>query len=129
MKHKLKLARFDPEYINQQFFPDIDPQTINNGRCWQWAYLTYHTFQHVELWSMGSHAFVRYKRKFYDAERITGEKDYKDLPATNFGMGCGCNECRSKPKQQTVPEFQKYWESMRKFYNISWLSLEQKIKR
>lgn len=68
---------------------------------------------------MGTHAFVKVGNRFYDAERLRGEADWKDLPATNFGAGCGhplCRSCKKIAKPYNLDAFQSFW----KRHRIEW---------
>lgn len=100
-----KLSKFNAQFITDTYFKGWeDPSVINTGNCFQWAYLAFKTFQYVELWDVSCHAFIRYRGKFYDAERPEGEKDWRDLPACNFGRGllwCG--------RKQSLTNFKKTW--------------------
>ena len=111
-----KLSKFQPELVTQSFHVDWlrnDPIKINTGWCMQWAYTAHYMFEDVELWYMTSHAFVRYQDKFYDSERLQGENDWRDLPATNFGKGCGCFKCSVPARHVSVAKFRTVWEGNR----------------
>lgn len=121
----MKLSKFKPELITKTFFPYVSPLVINSGRCFQWAYLTFRSFEKVELWHMKTHAFVKYQDKFYDAERLKGVEDYVDLPATNFGKGCGCHRCLLPAQKRTLIAFKHSWRGMQKIYGIKWEELDR----
>jgi hypothetical protein len=83
------------------------PSLINRGHCMRWAFTAYLMFQGVELWDIRSHAFVKVGNKFYDAERLMGERDWRDLPACNFGVSCG-----SSPAKHRHPDnFKRLWNT------------------
>lgn len=112
-----RLKKFQPELVVRAF-PEQDsffinnPASVNKGLCMRWAYLAYRMFPGVELWSIPAHAFIRYDRKFYDSERLQGVDDWKDLPACNFGMGCGCIRCRtSDATLHTTQDFKRRWNA------------------
>lgn len=122
----------DVNFINRTFFPDyLDVSVINMGECFLWAYLAYRLYKNIELWDMGAHAFVRDKvtGKFYDSERPQGESDWRNLPATNFGQGCGCPRCQDPPRKfKTARKFRYSWRGMAKRHHVSWKKLHQEIK-
>lgn len=85
----MKLDYFQPELVIETFpEPTLrnNPPQINRGYCMRWAYCAHQMFEDVELWSMIAHAFIKYNDKFYDAERLQGEEDWRNLPACNFGI-------------------------------------------
>lgn len=107
-----KLRQFIPELVTESFPEEDlrnDPKQINKGLCMRWAYMAYQMFEGVELWYIANHAFIRYQGKFYDSERLQGEEDWKDLPANNFGVGCGCGRCQKGAGQRTLEEFKAFW--------------------
>lgn len=121
------------KFINRTFFPEYkDVSVINEGECFLWAYITFKVYKDVELWDMGAHAFVRSKLdgKFYDSERPQGEEDWKDLPATNFGEGCGCSVCQRPAKQyKTIVRFKKSWTGMTKRFGVKWEEVDANIHK
>ena len=119
-------------FINRHFFPKQPEFTINQGECFLWAYLAYRLYDDVELWDMGSHAFVRSKRtgKFYDSERPQGVKNWKDLPATNWGHGCGCGRCQQPARKfKTAGKFRRSWIGMMKRFEVDYVQLNDKINQ
>lgn len=109
----IKLKKFQPELVTP-LFPEPglrnNPARINKGHCMQWAYMAYRMFEGAQLWSMPAHAFIRYQDNFYDSERLEGVEDWKDLPACNFGIGCGCRTCKKLGAQRHKPnDFKKQW--------------------
>lgn len=117
-----KLEKFQPELV-VDIFPEKgyftkNPKRINNGICMRWAYCSYLMFNNVELWSIPSHAFIKIDKKFYDAERLCGEFDWRDLPATNFGKGCGYRKCSLGARRLGINSFKKFWNNS--YYNPSW---------
>lgn len=121
------------EFINNKFFSHhARASDINQGECFLWAYYAYRLYKNVELWDMGSHAFVRDKvtGKFYDSERPNGEVDWKELPATNWGHGCGCSRCQQPPRQFKVAgKFRRSWRGMTKRFMVEWNTIHLKIKK
>lgn len=120
-----KLSRFQPVLITKTFFPGIPIAQINRGQCFKWAYLTYRIFANTELWDMGSHAFIRYRNKFYDSARLNGVSNYIDLPATNNGIGCGCERCRKPAKRAYVPAFKHTWRGCQAKFGVDWDELDR----
>ena len=117
-----KLKNFDPNFITETFFSEIDPEEINMGQCFQWAYLAYNLFENVELWDLPHHAFVKYKGKYYDSECPNGEKDWRDLPASNWGRWY------KTPRRQTPSAFKRDWFLQTKRFDTSWNELETLAK-
>jgi hypothetical protein len=122
----------DVRFINQTFFrSDTDVKEINKGRCFLWAYIAFRLYKKVELWSFGNHAFVRFDGRFYDAERPLGEEDWKDLPATNLGSGCGCPSC-SRPAEHISPKKFKsseYWGRNARNRRITWADVRDRVQK
>ena len=107
-----RLKVFDPELVTRSFPEEDlrkDPERINYGWCMRWAYIAYLMFEDVELCSMGSHAFIKYRGRFYDSERLEGVERWQDLPACNSGVGCGCKECKKGLYHHTENDFKQYW--------------------
>lgn len=131
-----KIEPFQPMLVTAAFFNSYlnNPNQINQGRCWQWAYLAHKMFKGVELWDICEHAFVRYQNKFYDSERPQGEEDWRDLPASNFGMCEQCPECEACGRewglaQLSESQFRYHWQSQTKRYNITWADLDRMAQR
>lgn len=116
-----KLTTFQPELVIR-CFPEqwwLYPAEINKGKCMQWAYYAYCLFDGVRLWSYGSHAFIKHGTRYYDSERLAGERDWRDLPACNFGKGCGrhlCTLCSKRARPMNVNRFQETWGG----YDLPW---------
>src|ERR1700733_4039477 len=109
-----KLQHFQTELVIELFPPVFqnNPSLVNSGNCMKWSYLCYRIYKNVRLVSYGSHAFVKYKNLYFDSERLAGEKDWRDLPACNFGKGCGKSWCQScqKAEQVNPNEFKRRWK-------------------
>lgn len=123
----------DVKFINRTFFPEyLDVAVINQGECFLWAYLAYRLYKNVELWDMGSHAFVRDRvtGKFYDSEKPNGEEDWQELPATNWGKGCGCPRCQEPARHfKTARKFRYAWRGCAKRHHVRCKKLHQEIKK
>lgn len=91
---------FDPGLIRPHFFNRISAMDINEGHCFEWAYVAFRLFSGVTLWSTtqdGVHAFIRCKGRFYDSEALAGKVGYMELPclaslSTNTGWETGSEE-------------------------------------
>jgi hypothetical protein len=123
----------DVNFINSKFFSHhTHPSNINKGECFLWAYYAWRLYKNLELWDMGAHAFVRDKvtGKFYDSQRPNGEEDWKELPATNWGYGCGCPRCQLPARKFKVArKFRKAWKGMTKRFKVEWDIIHLKIKK
>lgn len=132
-----KLDKFTPSLVTKEFFPnDVSrPKRINYGKCFLWAYAAHKIFQDAELWDMPSHAFVRYRGKFYDSETLKGVKDWRDLPACS---GCSCGPCIKAREVQALthgaknikmPTYLKDWRKSFQRYNISLYEIDRQIDK
>lgn len=121
------------EFVNKTFFPnDHNVSEINKGRCFVWAYIAYRLYKDAQLYDYGTHAFVRSKtnRRYYDSERSNGEKSWLDLPATNFGVGCGCHDCKRPARPiGTATRFKEIWFVSTLKYRIDWKEVYRQIEK
>lgn len=129
MLGKLDFA-FDPGFVTEEFFPNKDVRQINCGSCFLWAYAAWKLFDGVELWSISSHAFVKYGDKFYDSEMPQGTKDWTKLRATNNGKGCAFSEALGPmfvgpARPQDENEFKKYWSV---YNHPNWKLIDRKVE-
>lgn len=123
----MRLSRLKFNAITKYHFPKDIPFKINQGRCFAWAYIAYCTFPNVQLCSTDIHAFIKYRGKFYDAERLTGVKDWKELPAAYKGKHPFYDsplELRFHSKES----FKKAWSGQPARFSLSWRGLELKAK-
>ncbi len=118
----IRRSNFDPQFITNQIFYDIDPTIINFGRCFLWAYSAHLLFRHTTLCSVESHAFIRYKGKYYDSDHPQGVKSWHLLPATSFSK---CLEYSSYP----VDLFKREWARQLVALNTSWEEIEKRAQR
>ena len=129
---KLK-GHIDVAFINKTFFPEyLDVAIINYGECFIWAYIAYRLYSNLELWDMEAHAFVRSTKtgKFYDSERPQGVDDWKELPATNSGQGCGCYTCQlPAQKYLSVATFCDTWKDQQERFGIDYKEIDRRIER
>lgn len=117
-----KLQNFQPGLVTKTFFSTYDDvSVINQGKCFIWAYLTFLLFKDVELWYMNSHAFVKYRGRFYDSERLQGVYNWQDLPATENGDDIA--------KRFTVEQFKHGWRGQPQRFNTSWGKLESEARK
>src|SRR5271157_2160841 len=110
---KLHQDIFRPELITQAFEEERfrnNPEEINTGYCFQWAYMCYIAFNDVELLSVPGHAFVRYKGKYYDSERLNGVSDWKDLPTCRLLAEIRDGFIDNEPYLMTEACFTKEWQ-------------------
>lgn len=117
-----KLEQFNPRLITEQHFPDhIDePDAINYGHCFMWAYLAHKTFKGVQLWDTPQHAFVRYGKKFYDSENPDGVANWQDLRA--------CHWYSHLPVKRSRKSFQSNWRGQTRRFKTNWKKLDQQAK-
>jgi hypothetical protein len=118
----VKLPNFKASFITENFFAHVPKHRINKGHCFAWSYIAYHLFEGVEIWDTDNHAFVKYKGKFYDSDRPNGEKDWKDLPACNFGQTPYGRELVARC--QPLEEFKDLWAGNPEQYGYTWDMLE-----
>ena len=119
-----KLSPFNAQFITQEFFPQYKdkPQFINYGQCFQWSYLAHRIYADTELWDVRNHAFIKYKGKFFDSERIHGVMDWRELPAV-----CPLNmkSCPRIAKPHNELGFKLCWGYARQSYGLKWDKLRQ----
>lgn len=111
---------FQPNIIHSNFFSKYPhPIEINFGDCFKWAWIAYKLFQDVELWSHESHAFIKYRGKFYDSETLSGTKNYRRIRTVkdNSDMGPAASK-------MTANEFMEYWCV---HYTCDWNALNAQI--
>jgi len=122
----------DVDFVTHTFFPTVsDPSDLNTGRCFLWAYYAFRLYDKVHLWDSGIHAFIRYRGKFYDSERSEGVTDWKDLPATNFGVGCGRADCRAPATKLTLTQFKddKHWGMNARKRQVVWKDIDRQVEK
>lgn len=88
-----------------------------------WAYLSFHTFQDIELWDCPVHAFVRYNRKFYDSETLRGTTCYRKLPCI------AQNRPSAIARPLTLPRFKKEWAGQADRFSTTWEDLYSKVRK
>lgn len=99
--------KFDGNLITKTFYSDWDPEGINCGECFCWAYYARHIFHQVEmeLWSTINHhhAFIKIGSRFYDSERPRGSRDWRLLPCNKFA------KIEVAWAHPSLEDFQSYW--------------------
>lgn len=117
-----KLEKFIPSLVTEAYFPKevSNPQEINYGRCFMWSYLAHQTFCGIELWCMGTHAFVKHRGKFYDSETLQGSPDWQDLRANNVNVWA-----RQPIHKHLRRPFIKEWDTQPVRFNTSWNEMNQ----
>src|SRR6266568_3162471 len=75
-------------HISNDYFPGLDPNTINNGMCFYWEALALHHYGGT-LYSSKQHCFIKIHKLYYDAHVTCGVKKPQQLPhfATTSGKG------------------------------------------
>lgn len=126
-----KLTGFNPNFITKTYFPDFvnNPDKINYGQCFMWAYLAHETFSGVELWDTGVHAFVKYRGKFYDSETPEGVNDLEDLPANTRRTFCPCASCKAPARKYKRHSFQTEWHNQTHRFQVSWYEMDQWVDK
>lgn len=81
-EHMLRIMKIRNAKTMECWVPTV--KNINCGDCFNWAWLTYHSFgcNRARLHSFnmeGHHAFVSIDGVFYDAEHLDGTPDWKSL--------------------------------------------------
>ena len=124
-----KLSPFNPQLITEAYFPQFvkTPDQINYGQCFEWALYAYDTFEQLELFDVGIHAFVRYNSKFYDSERLKGVKDWQDLPAADLKRDVfGDFIPLTKYSRQ---EFVNTWRTQPMRFGTSWEEMSANVEK
>jgi hypothetical protein len=118
-----KLEKFDPQLITEEHFPQHvdDPEFINYGQCFMWAYLAHKTFKGVQLWDTPYHAFVRYGKKFYDSENPQGVEDWRDLRACRWSY-------QHQPIKRSNKSFRLNWRGQTRRFKTNWKKLDEQAK-
>lgn len=97
---------------------------INGGWCMDWAYIAYHLYKGVELWTNDQHAFVRQGTKFYDSESPNGIRKWEDLNCNRMSLENGYIE----ESEKVVPsKFKRYWSRVHEG-TIDWDRLDRRIQ-
>lgn len=111
---------FQPSLIHNNFFSNhLHPMEINFGDCYKWAWIAHKLFNDVELWSHESHAFIKYRGKFYDSEMLDGTKNYRRLRTIKESLGMFPSAVKMSPN-----EFIPYWGV---YHQCDWNALNAKI--
>ena len=111
-------GKIDGELITREFFPNYvgNVECINWGECYVWAYIAYHIYEDVALFSNESHAFPYQRGLFFDSESSNGIENLEYL---------NCNrtfhERSSSTWEQDEEEFVDYWEDNGCFENVEML--------
>ena len=113
-----KIQKFQAKFVTEFYFPDIPPNEINWGRCFMWAYLSFHTFKGLELWDCPVHAFIKYKEKFYDSETLRGTDDYRKLPCI-----------ASIRRRLSLAQFKKEWAAQTDRFSTTWEDLYSQARK
>lgn len=93
-------------WITKKYFPQLSPQQINRGDCFNWAYVAYKNYDNVLLFTVeeyGGHAFAKIGNKYFDAESPYGELHWANLVFFRKVQK------QIIPWQQSLNEFLIYW--------------------
>jgi hypothetical protein len=94
---------------------------VNYGDCYKWAWIAYKIFNDVELWSHESHAFIRYRRKFYDSETLNGIENWHRIRTIKENAA----HYRNVPAIKMSPiQYVEYWNVLN---DCDWSGLNEKI--
>jgi len=116
-----KLQSFKPSLINRKLFSEYDDVSIiNRGECFIWAYSACVIFKSIELWYNNNHAFVKYRGKFYDSERLKGVSDWRELPATEGG---------GLAFRTSIAFFKQSWYLNTIQFDTSWKKIESTARK
>lgn len=104
---------FDLSHITEAFFPEYSPLTINEGRCFNWAYAAFifyknHKVRFYTAEEGGGHAFIQIDNKYYDAEHPRGVAHWSKLSFFVAYQKVGHVAC---PYKQSLKEFLFYWRN------------------
>jgi hypothetical protein len=120
----VKRKRFKPSLI--QPILEEPPRGINRGKCFAWAYLAHLMFEGVELWDTNCHAFVKAGNRFYDAERLQGVEDWRELPAIKRRRWRGM--AKHLGSKRTPHRFRRRWGWLARLWFRSWPNLARMAK-
>lgn len=114
-------ARFDANFITENFYPDWEPYLINCGSCYDWAYIAVKLFHEVDikLWTNRDHSFIRIGRRFYDSESPSGLFSWKKLH-------CNIATSASSSWQVSLARHKRIWGEDKP--SNRWTLLDRKIK-
>lgn len=122
-----RLQIFRPDIVNRKFFHGIDPQLINNGHCFIWAYIGFKLFENVEIFDIYTHAFVKKSNLYFDSESIHGVRNFTDLPVIKAGLKIEPKEyeyyCKNKTKHDEK-SFKFAWRNACLKVNTTWSKLD-----
>jgi hypothetical protein len=119
---------FDADFISKTFFPkdweNKKLDSINTGRCYDWAYLAYCLFEDVNLWTTDNHAWIEYQGKFYDSVS-QGYDDANELPSNSNRNWY----VRGPSKVDSVESFKTLWNCIGAGRTYHWGDLVESIKQ
>lgn len=103
---------FNPTFINRHFFPNYLKHgildTINHGRCYDWAYYAHRLFK-AQLWTTDYHAWVRWDGRYFDSETVKGVRNF-------LGLRCNIRNAfpvpwsDNPPQEIHIQEFKDFWD-------------------
>lgn len=119
MKH---LPKFQPQFVTDTFFSHVPSDQINLGQCFIWAYFTYLLFEDVKLCDTDSHAFIKYRGKYYDSDRPNGVDSWLSLPASGFSSDKSYSSMNAN-------DFKRVWQHETIRFQTSWDEIELAAER
>ncbi len=123
------MAKYNFEFVTEEFFKDKTPQKINAGDCFNWAYIIYLLFPKlkIELYSDDeyAHAFIKIGDLYYDSEAPEGVPHWKQLPShSRFGHHFGCVD--EYPEDEFVDMWKEVGRNKAMLYEIPKLVADYK---
>jgi len=94
-------------WITKKYFPQLSPQQINLGNCYNWALVAYTNYNNSNLFTWadgGGHAFVKIGSKYFDAQSPCGVSHWSSLESfkpLNISKICVW--------RQSLREFMYFW--------------------
>lgn len=105
----------DMSIVTQRYFTDFDdPDVINTGWCYIWAWMAYlHFGPDVQLAtyedSDGGHALVIHNGRFYDSSAPQGVEDMEQLW---YFRWWGVEPCKGTLFRQRAVEYKQTWRDV-----------------
>lgn len=119
--------RFDANFITQIFYPyewaNNRHQSINTGRCYDWAYYAYCLWKNVVLWTTEHHAWVQVGKKFFDSESSSGIMDHTKLNCNALWPGE-----EVLPTAMHADKFKELWNDCGGGRKFHWDLMQEEIR-
>lgn len=75
-----KFASLDLGVVSTTVFPNLTPEQINQGHCYNWALAARQYAKKGKIMMDDNHCFLAIDGLYYDASMPQGATDYKQLP-------------------------------------------------